>query len=161
VAKIVVTDMSEAMATWLCQQLKLSNPAARGPCIGLIDQQKGIQAAVLYEDFNGVNLLMHVAAVPGRSWMNRYFYWVCLHYPFVQLGCERVTAGVSSVNKEAQRFDEHLGFEKEATLKGAVPGGDLFIYALWKSNPTVQRILRYGKMKGWDTDEQARRASAA
>jgi hypothetical protein len=44
-----------------------------------------------------------------------------------------VSGWVLDTNKEAQRLNEHLGFEKEAVLKGAGPGGvDVIIYVMWR-----------------------------
>jgi RimJ/RimL family protein N-acetyltransferase len=90
-------------------------------------------AGVIYEGFNGPNVWMHVAAVPGRSWLNRSYLTACFAYPFIQLGVERVSGYVYASNLDARRFDEHLGFEEEARLKGAAPdGGDVIIYVMWK-----------------------------
>jgi RimJ/RimL family protein N-acetyltransferase len=90
-------------------------------------------AGVIYEGFNGPNVWMLVAAVPGRSWLNRAYLTACFAYPFIQLGVERVSGYVYASNQDACRFDEHLGFKEEARLKGAAPdGGDVIIYVMWK-----------------------------
>ena len=90
-------------------------------------------AGVIYDGFNGPNLWMHVAAVPGKAWLNRAYLTACFAYPFMQLGVARVSGYVHASNKEACRFDEHLGFKEEARLKGAAPdGGDVIIYVMWK-----------------------------
>lgn len=100
--------------------------------IGLEKDGKLI-AGVLYEGYSGTNVWMHVAAEPGGRWMTRDFLQVCFNYPFVTLGCKRVSGYVMASNAEARRFDEHLGFEVEATLKGAAPdGGDVLLYVMWK-----------------------------
>lgn len=103
------------------------------------DQTKGItlikndvpQAAVLYNEFNGVNIFMHVAAFPGRRWMTRDFLHEAFKHPFITLGAHRITGWVESDNKDAIRFDEHLGFRKEAVLKNAgAEGQDVFLYVM-------------------------------
>lgn len=90
-------------------------------------------AGVAYSDFNGVNIQMHVAA-EGSRWMTREYLWTCFDYPFNQAKVERVTGLVGEGNKEARKFDEHLGFELETTLERAHPTGRLLIYRMWKSD---------------------------
>lgn len=97
-------------------------------------------AAVLFEQYNGTNIWMHVAAEPGRHWLNREFLFWGFHYPFHQLGVSRISGWVEADNLDAQRFNEHIGFEKEAVLRGAgSQGQDVFIYVLRKE------VCRYGQ----------------
>lgn len=96
-------------------------------------------AGVLYDDWSGPNIWMHVAAMPGRHWMTpsayKMYTHACFHYPFVYLGCKRVTGWVEASNKDARRFDEHLGFKPEATLKGAArDGGDVILYTMFRED---------------------------
>lgn len=92
-------------------------------------------AGVLYEGFSGPNLWMHVAAEPGSNWLTRGFLRAVFTYPFVQLGCRRVSGAVDASNTAARRFDEHLGFREEARLRGAAAdGGDVILYVMWKED---------------------------
>lgn len=85
-------------------------------------------AGVIYEGFNGHNVWMH-CAIPGR--LTREFLNACFRYPFVQLGCKRVSGYVEASNIKARIFDEHLGFKPEARLRGAASdGGDVILYAM-------------------------------
>lgn len=100
--------------------------------IGLRKQGE-LVAGVIYEGFNGHNVWMHVAAAPGRRWLNRAYLTACFAYPFVQLGVSRVSGYVEAWNVDARRFDEHLGFEREAVLRGAATdGGDVILYVMRK-----------------------------
>ena len=89
-------------------------------------------AGIAYSDFNGVNCQMHVAALPGARWLTREFLWSAFDYPFRQLKLRRVTGLVGEGNAAARRFDEHLGFELETTLRLAHPSGDLLVYVMWR-----------------------------
>ena len=102
--------------------------------IGLL--RNGVmQAGVLYEGFNGRNVWMHVAAAPGGKWMTREFLRYAFHYPFVEMGVERVSGAVDASNKQAQKLDEHLGFVEETRLNGAAAdGGDVILYVMWKKD---------------------------
>lgn len=87
-------------------------------------------AGVLYEGYNGVNVWMHVAITPGKK-LTMEFIRYCFYYPFVELGCKRVSGYVEDSNEAAKRFDEHLGFTREAVLRGAAAdGGDVILYVM-------------------------------
>ena len=92
-------------------------------------------AGVIYEGFNGRNVWMHVAAIPGARWLVRGYLKACFLYPFTVCGCERVSGYVDDSNEAAKRFDEHLGFKPEARLSGAAAdGGDVISYVMWKKD---------------------------
>lgn len=102
--------------------------AQKGICLVRDDV---VQAAVLYDWFTGSNCFMHVAALPGRRWLNRDFLHWTFHYPFCQAHLNRVSGWVDANNIEARRFNEHLGFKLEATLEGAGQSGvDACIYTM-------------------------------
>lgn len=96
-------------------------------------------AGVVYNDFNGANVNMHVASDGTKRWLNRQFLWTCFDYPFNQLKVKRITGLVGEGNHAAIRFDSHIGFELEARLKDAHPDGDMLIFVLRK--PQAQRWL--------------------
>jgi RimJ/RimL family protein N-acetyltransferase len=105
-----------------------------GPCtaIGLEEDGKLI-AGVVYNMYTEAGICMHVAADPGKRWMTRDFLYRAFAYPFIQLGCNRVTGLVRVDNIEARRFDEHLGFVQEGVIrKGATDGTDLILYGMLK-----------------------------
>jgi hypothetical protein len=88
---------------------------------------------VLYDAPNGVNLWMHVAMEPGANLTPRFVRYA-FEYPFLELGCERVTGWVEASNTAARRFDEHLGFRVEAVLKGAASDrGDVLLYVMTRA----------------------------
>lgn len=97
--------------------------------IGL-EQDGELIAVVLFDGYNGASICMHVAAVPGAHWMTREYLYFCFAYPFRQLGVKKILGLVGSGNLPARRFDEHLGFVLEATLKDAHPDGDLLVYGM-------------------------------
>ena len=99
-------------------------------------------AGVVYNEFTGPDVQMHVAAIPGRRWLTKEFLWFAFAYPFVQLGCVRVSGRVGSKNKDALRLNYHLGFEYEATLKHAILDEDLILLVMW------QEKCRFLNMKG-------------
>lgn len=110
----------------------LHNPVGGMKGLGL-ERDGELVAGVIYEGYNGRNVWMHVGAVPGKRWLVREYLHYCFHYPFVELGCDRLSGYVESSNAEARRFDEHLGFTEEARLQGAArDGGDVILYVMWR-----------------------------
>jgi RimJ/RimL family protein N-acetyltransferase len=100
-----------------------------------IKQDGKIIAGVIYDDFNGSNIWAHIAANPGKRWVNKALLYTCFAYPFIQLQCNRITGWVESSNFQSRRFCEHLGFVTEATLKSAArDGGDVIIYVMRREN---------------------------
>ena len=103
-------------------------------CIGLRKDGELVAAAV-YEGFNGQNMWVHLAGVPGQRWMTRDFLRAGFAYPFLVCGVQRLSGYVNSSNLAARRLNEHSGYRVEATLKGAAPdGGDVLIYVMWRKD---------------------------
>lgn len=88
-----------------------------------------IIACVAYDNFNGASICMHVAG-EGKRWLTREYLRFCFAYPFEQLKVRKVLGLVPSTNADAIKFDEHLGFVREAVISEAVPGGDLIVYSM-------------------------------
>ena len=108
------------------------DPVGGTKCLGL-ERDGELIAGVLYEGFNGRNVWMHVAAKPGEQWMTKSYLRYCFHYPFNEMGVDRVSGYVHEDNLAARRLDEHLGFELETRLRGAAPnGGDVLLYVMWR-----------------------------
>jgi RimJ/RimL family protein N-acetyltransferase len=97
-----------------------------------LEKRGELVAGVVYDKYSGTDVSMHVAAVPGSRWMTRGFLASAFQYPFWQLGCKRVSATVESTNEAALKLNRHLGFQYEAVLRDAVPGGDVILMVLWK-----------------------------
>ena len=106
-----------------------------GTAQGIGWQKDGlIVAGVAYCEWNGPNVVCHIASDGSRRWLTREYLRVIFDYPFNQLGCKRITVCVGEGNGASRRFVEHLGFTRETTLAGAHPSGDLLVYRLWKED---------------------------
>lgn len=114
---------------------------------GIVLQKDGETiAAVLYAEFNGANVFVHLAGTPGRHWLTRDFLYWGFHYPFEQLGCQRITCLVEASNAASQQFCEHIGWTKEFVHpRAASDGGDLISYRMFREDcKHVQERLRRG-----------------
>ena len=128
--KRVILDQRDRCAEWARQRIP-HVPSWGEWCeaIGLEDDGE-LLAVVVYNLYSSADIAMHIAAVPGRRWMTREFLRVAFRYPFVQLGCRRVSGYVPASNADAQRFDEHLGFRREGLMRHALPDDDIIVYGM-------------------------------
>ena len=150
--KLVVTRCEEAIAPFMDTMCSSHGAFVAGRGIGLLEAEDAdasksvveaqIIAATWYDGWNGANMNAHIAARPGRRWMTREFLWYMFHYPFVEVGVKRLTGFVASTNYDARRFDEHLGFTLEATLKDAAPDGDMLVYRMMKDECRWLKLRR-------------------
>ena len=138
--------ISDPMRVWRFVHASTGVPAS-STMKGLGLEKAGeLVSGVLYENWNGVNVFMHVALAPGARWTRRYL-WYSFYYPFVELGVKRISGWVEASNLEARRLDERLGFRAEATLAGAAhDGGDVILYVMRREE--CRHLLRAPSMAG-------------
>jgi RimJ/RimL family protein N-acetyltransferase len=129
----IATNWDDAVGIWTHSRLGSRWVGGQGNAIGVVDSSNVLMAGVTYTQWTGPNIVMDVAAEPGRRWCTPDVLYMLFSFPFEQLGCSRVSAPVSSANTRCRRFVEKLGFSLEATLEGACKDGDLLIYRMKKS----------------------------
>lgn len=133
---MIITQPKDEIAAFVAEMNGFTGPRVNYyTALAKVDS-KGIACGVIYDNFTpGVNGIhdcrMHVSARPGAIFATRDFVRHAFAYPFIQLGCRRVTGLVPRKNKKARRFDEHLGFEFEACIKEAIPGDDIIVYRMF------------------------------
>lgn len=104
-----------------------------GAAVGIGMESDGkLIAGVVFNDYNGANICMHVASDLSRSWMNKEFLWFCFYYPFEQAKVKRITTVVAESNEAAIKFNRHIGFTEETRLKDAHPDGDLIVFRMFR-----------------------------
>lgn len=97
------------------------------------EQDGDLIAGVVYNFYTGPTIAMHVAGVGGH-WLSRSYLRAAFAYPFVQLGCRRVTGYVPSTNVAARRFNERIGFQFESTMVGGWWDDDIIVYRMLKDD---------------------------
>lgn len=147
----IATNWDDAVGVWVHSRLGSRWISGAGNAIGVVDDNNVLTAGVTYTQWSGPNIVLDVAAEPGKRWCTPDVLYMLLSFPFEQLKCSRVTAPISSANTRCRRFVEKLGFSLEATLEGACKDGDLLIYRMkkdecrWLQRPEVlPRIYQYG-----------------
>lgn len=127
--KHVLTGCDDWFGPWFADKQGIEYLPNAMQYIGLFGDGQ-ILSVCAFDNFNGANINMHIASVPGKRWLTREYLWYCFFYPFEQLKVRRVTGLVAASNLQARKFDENLGFTLEATLKDAHPDGDLLVYKM-------------------------------
>jgi RimJ/RimL family protein N-acetyltransferase len=101
----------------------------RATALGNLQHGKLI-AAVIFNEWNGSNLHMHVVSDGSRRWLSRTYLKAIFTYAFDQLGAKRVTAPVFSSNTRARVLVEKLGFQQEFVMPDGATDGDLILYVM-------------------------------
>ncbi len=105
-----------------------------GAAVGIgVEIDGKLIAGVVYNEFNGVNMNMHTAALPKVRWLTRESLFCFFDYPFNRAKVNRVTALVGEGNVKSRKLVEGVGFSLETTLEGADPTGKLLIYRMRRS----------------------------
>ena len=99
--------------------------AGRGQGLGKIVNGK-LVAGVLYEDYNGANVVCHIAG--EGNWADRRLLAIIFDYPFNQLKVKRMTAPINGDNAKSIKLVEHMGFKLESRLEQATLDSDVLLY---------------------------------
>lgn len=105
-----------------------------GAAVGIGLEDKQLIAGVVFNDYNGANICMHVASDHSKRWMTKEYLWFVFYYAFEQAKVKRITGLVPESNEAAIKFDLHIGFSEETRLKDAHPDGDLIVLVMRKEN---------------------------
>ena len=129
--KKIVTG--QRVVEWVAKQTNEFGNFGAAVGIGL-EKDGRFVAGVVFNDYNGSNICMHVASDGSRHWLTREYLWFVFHYAFEQANVKRITGLVGESNEAAIRFDTHIGFSEEARLKDAHPDGDLIVFCMRKED---------------------------
>lgn len=138
----MITSDVRLIGPWVAEKTGGTWCYGRGSGLGKIKDGK-LVAGVLYEDYNGANVVCHIRGEPG--WADRRFLGIIFDYPFNQLNVKRITVPVNSTNKESIKLVTHMGFTLESGLAQATPDGDLLLFCLFKKDCKYIRG-KYGKI---------------
>ena len=115
------------MGQWVCQRAG-GDFRVGGSAVGL-EKHGQLVAGVIFDNFNGASLYMHVAA-EGKHWLNREFLWFTFYYAFTIMRANVLIGLVGSKNDAALHFDKNLGFVETCRIPGAHPDGELVILTM-------------------------------
>lgn len=101
-----------------------------GPCVAIgVSRQDQLLAGCVYNNWRHPNIEVTFATDSPR-WASRQAISCILSYPFVQLGCLRITAYTRAGNERARAFLTGLGFDQEGYHPHGFPDDDAVSYGL-------------------------------
>jgi len=136
----IVTDKS-IVGPWIAALASMIWAPEGAEAIGLANGGE-LVAGVWYENWNPQSITTHIA-IDGA--VSRRYLHVIFHYPFVQLGVQKIIAPVLADNSESIRLVTKMGFTEEARLKNVHPTGDMVFFVMNKQDCKYLGA-RYGKI---------------
>lgn len=138
----LIHNQPDEVGTWVRDRTGGLWYEGAGAAIGFTFDGR-LVAGATYTNYNGSNIHLEFA-VTDRRVFNRASLWAAFSYPFLQLGCRRITAVVDCGNFRSLALCEHLGFAYEATLQDAAPNGDhQIVFRMLKSECRWIRDQRF------------------
>lgn len=116
----------------MCRELDL----APNPTFITLSIWKGdrLLGGTIYERYTKRAIFLHIVGFEP-AWFNRTFLWLGFHFPFEQLGVEKVFGLVSANRRRELEFFKKLGFVIETAIKGVYSdGADQLVLVLEKKN---------------------------
>jgi len=87
---------------------------------------------VIYTNFTGASIAMHVGSW-DPTWCNTlYFVWAVFDYPFNKLGCNVIFGQVPESNSKALDFDIKVGFKVIGYVPDVFYDGGVHIIAMYR-----------------------------
>ena len=129
----LIYGQDEILLPWACERIGIHRFRDDARAIGRMIDGK-IVGVVVYDGFSDCDCNMHVASNGSGHWLSLELLVHSFAYPFLQLEKRRVTAPVSARNKDAIRFNLHLGFKMEGVCKDGAQDDDLIIMGMTRAN---------------------------
>lgn len=142
---MIIAQPKEEIAAWVASRIGEGVRWGQYSVLGFVKGNE-LAAGVVYSDWSAANVCMHIAIAEGLGWMPPEWLFAAFDYPFNQVKVRRITGLVPKKNAAARRFDEHIGFKLEGSMRNALPTDDLLVYGMlkrecrWISDEFVARL---------------------
>ena len=127
---LVIGDM---VTGWVARRTNEYGDFSASQAIGW-ERRGELVAGVVYAQWNGPNVVCHIASDGSKRWLTREYLWTIFDYPFNQMSVKRITVCIGEGNTDSRRFVRNLGFEEEAIHPEAHLTGALITYRMWRNN---------------------------
>jgi RimJ/RimL family protein N-acetyltransferase len=114
----LVFGADKEVADWVAAQIPHLQGGSFGPCsaIGVVDNEI-LVAGVVYHDYQQSCKTIQLSMMASTPrWAQRGIVRALLHYPFMQIGVQKVWTTTPHTNERAIRFNKGIGFKQEAVL---------------------------------------------
>lgn len=134
------------VARWVADRIPHMGPAGSfGACaaIGVVSEAGEPLAGVVFNNWlpDWGNIEASFASVSSR-WLTKSLIRGIMHYPFGQLGCQRVTALTPRLARPARRFLDTFGFKREGLIRKGFGSDDMVVSGLLKDEWLNSRWMR-------------------
>lgn len=122
---------SPIVAAWVAKRIPDMDGGDFGKCVtgAVVDEDNNILGALVFSEFRGRDIQISVAA-DNRHWLTKKILHQIFWYPFIYLGCSRLTAYTSEKNISFQDMLIRFGFSKEGVMRQAFNSGDALLYGM-------------------------------
>lgn len=128
----------ELVAEWIASRIPHLRGEGLGPCVTMHvtdDACTKILGAVAFQNHRPqYRSIEWSAAADTANWLTPKIINQIMRYPFVQLGCVRITAFIAKRNTRSRDFQERFGFKQEGTLRRQFGGDDCLVFGMLKSD---------------------------
>jgi hypothetical protein len=129
----VIYGEDERLLPWAAERIGIRSFRADARAIGF-EQDGVLRAAVVFDTFSSTDCHMHVASDGSRRWLTRGFLAAAFAYPFTQMKLNRVTSPIAQSNRQALKFNLHLGFRPEGVHPQAASDGAMITTGLLREH---------------------------
>lgn len=102
--------------------------------LSLVANDGSLKGVAVFDTWSTADAHIHIASDGTRRWLNRQFVVEVFYYAFVTAGLRRLTGVVPERNRDALRFDMHLGFTVEGRCEDALPDDHAIILGMKRAN---------------------------
>lgn len=128
---MIIYGPAPLLAHWAGERIGVSD---WGPCKCIGVMRRGeIVAVAVYNQWRHPNIEGSFVSTTPR-WATPDAVRAMLRYPFVQLGCKRITATTEATNQRMRAFLCRLGFREEGVHPDALPTGDAVTLGLLRKD---------------------------
>lgn len=118
----IIEGQTERVAEWILAKLpEVSELPGGYEAIGVMRGDR-LVGGMLYTNWipcpGGGDIRMWAAGEPG--WLSKRVVCVMMGYPFLQLGCHRMTVFIDPSNTVSRRICEKLGFKLEGVIREGI-----------------------------------------
>lgn len=130
---MIIFDQNGEIALWVARNLGMQLDPHTSSAIGFMRNGELI-AGALYTNWMDPNIELSFAATSPR-WATKENIFTILSYPFLQLGCRRISAICKIKNKRVRKLLEGVGFVHEGRLRHwCQDGSHGLVYGLTKED---------------------------
>ncbi len=126
----LVFGADAVVAEFVRRRLPLASSFEPCTAIGVIRDDTLIGGVVYHEYIPQLKSLQVSFAFDTPRWATKEVLRAVCEYPFLQLGCVRVSALVAKKNKRSRQMVEHIGFKLEGVARKGFGTDDACIYGL-------------------------------